>query len=271
MYFADACQNTFLILLGASHAVDVCAAQIVHRPESWSFDSILALSHRADGGVSMRVIEQDGSESCMCGNGARAVGCLLDQLGMARRIQLQDGNELVIERTVDGFYSVPMGPTKSRGEYHPRDSRLRLPKFTLYSACGEPHAVVKVPCVKQVDLSSWGQLIVPHANCTIVSRDLEGRILARTYERGVNRETQSCGTGATSAAQMLLDNEGSQDHSPTEKTMLVRMKGGLLRIRVVPGRGSFLEGPAQVSETLPISISSLALTKASQPFVLNPA
>jgi diaminopimelate epimerase len=259
LFRAEACGNSFLIVLGETAEVEEAAARIVRRADRWTFDSVLALD-LVRGGVLMRVLEQDGSESVMCGNGARAVGRLLDLLDLDRRVLLKDGTELAIGRTADGLYSVPMGPVTTSGDFLPR-RRGDWPRFRLYRACGEPHAVVFVPSVREVDLDAWGWATVPQANCTVVSRGPDGQVLARTFERGVNRETQSCGTGATSAAQLLLDLDAkplparsASDGTPAsdgtssrgEEVVHVRMKGGTLRIRVVPGRGSFLEGPARV-------------------------
>jgi len=253
LFRADACGNSFLIVLGEAAEVEEAAARIVRQADRWTFDSVLALDFVPGGGVLMRVLEQDGSESVMCGNGARAVGRLLDQLGLDRRVLLRDGTELAIGRTADGLYSVPMGPVTSSGDFLPRH-RGDWPRFRLYRACGEPHAVVFVPSVQEVDLDAWGWATVPQANCTVVSRRPDGQVFARTFERGVNRETRSCGTGATSAAQLLLDMDAKpQARSASdgtsecgEEVVHVRMKGGTLRIRVVPGRGSYLEGPAWV-------------------------
>src|SRR5947209_7595900 len=72
-FLADACHNSFLILLGEAAAVEESAARVVRRPDRWIFDSVLALAFVPGAGVLMRVLEQDGSESVMCGNGARAV------------------------------------------------------------------------------------------------------------------------------------------------------------------------------------------------------
>ncbi len=223
LFRADACGNSFLIVLGEAAEVEEAAARIVRQADRWTFDSVLA------------------------------VGRLLDQLGLDRRVLLRDGTELAIGRTADGLYSVPMGPVTSSGDFLPRH-RGDWPRFRLYRACGEPHAVVFVPSVQEVDLDAWGWATVPQANCTVVSRRPDGQVFARTFERGVNRETRSCGTGATSAAQLLLDMDAKpQARSASdgtsecgEEVVHVRMKGGTLRIRVVPGRGSYLEGPAWV-------------------------
>jgi diaminopimelate epimerase len=248
LFRADTCRNSFLILLGEAAAVEEAAARVVGQADRSTFDSVLAISFAPGAGVLMRVLEQDGSESAMCGNGALAVGRLLDRLGLTRRVLLRDGTELMIERTADGLYSVPMRPLAAYGDFL-LSVAGDFPRFQLYRACGEPHAVAVVPSVQDVDLDMWGWATVPRANCTVVSRCPDGRVFARTFERGVNRETPSCGTGATSAAQILLSMDAKRHGlARDEEVVHVCMKGGTLRIRAVRGKGSFLEGLSEVWE-----------------------
>jgi diaminopimelate epimerase len=122
------------------------------------------------------------------------------------------------------------------------------PRFHLYDACGEPHAVVFVDSIQGIPLETWGSATVPRANCTVVARISDRHVFARTFERGVNRETFSCGTGATAAAQLIVDMAARDGQARGENVVNVRMKGGPLRIRIVPRQGSFLEGPAEVWE-----------------------
>jgi diaminopimelate epimerase len=245
LFWADACRNHFLILFGVRHDVEATYAHLLARVGGWSFDSVLGLSPVPGGAVRMHVFESDGSESIMCGNGARAVGCLLDRLGLERRILLADGTVLEVELTADGLYSVRMGQVLSRGDYFAAQA-AGTPRFRLYTVCGEPHAVALVPEVDKAPLAAWGALTTPRANCTIVGRTGYDQVSARTFERGVNRETNSCGTGAVAAAQCYLDSTTTA--AGFEKVVQVRMKGGLLRIRATAGFGSFLEGPAEVWE-----------------------
>jgi diaminopimelate epimerase len=247
LFWANACRNHFLILLGGLQDVAEAYRQVLQRVDGWSFDSVLGVSPLAGGVVRMRVLESDGSESVMCGNGARAVGRLLDQLGLPMRILLQDGAVLDMKRTCDCLYSVPMGPVVRCGDFF-SPAPTGWPQFHLYTPCGEPHAVVFVPSVQDIPLDTWGRATVPRANCTVVARTSERHVTARTFERGVNRETLACGTGATAAAQLVLDLEGAGPGAGGETVVHVRMKGGPLRVRVAAGQGSYLEGPAEVWE-----------------------
>jgi diaminopimelate epimerase len=248
LFWANACRNHFLIVLGAPQEVAAAYEQVLRRAASWSFDSVLGVSPVGGGVVRMRVLESDGSESAMCGNGARAVGRLLDQLGLPMRVLVQDGSVLEMSRTADGLYSVAMGRVVRRGDFFAAPPS-GWPRFHLYTAAGEPHAVVYVPSIQDIPLDAWGRATVPQANCTVVARTSDKHVTARTFERGVNRETFACGTGATAAAQLVLDLEaGRFGAAGGEQVVHVRMKGGPLRIRVVAGRGSYLEGPAEVWE-----------------------
>jgi diaminopimelate epimerase len=249
LFWANACRNHFLIVLGSPQDVAATYAQVLPRVDAWTFDSVLGVSPEVDGGVRMRVLESDGSESTMCGNGARAVGRLLDQLGLPMRVLVGDGSVLAMSRTSDGLYSVPMGPVVRRGDFF-TPPPAGWPRFHLYVVCGEPHAVVFVPSVQDVPLDTWGGATVPRANCTVVARTSGRHVTARTFERGVNRETYSCGTGATAAAQLALDLAADQPGREGEAVVHVRMKGGPLRVRAVAGQGSFLEGPAEVWEVM---------------------
>ena len=78
-------------------------------------------------------------------------------------------------------------------------------------------------------------------------------LFVRTYERGVEDETLSCGTGATAAALVL-----AYLHPSNEAWTELHTQGGLLRVRAQSVRGGFqgieLEGPAELvfSGTWPI-------------------
>ena len=80
---------------------------------------------------------------------------------------------------------------------------------------GSPHYVKKVPDVMHLDVVKKGREIryskefeKKGINVNFVERlsDID-KIIVRTYERGVENETQSCGTGVTAAALVCYHNE----------------------------------------------------------------
>jgi diaminopimelate epimerase len=189
----------------------------------------------------------------MCGNGSRAVARLLDGLGLGKQIFLNGQRRLDVITLSDGTYSVSMGCVKNTGPFSSAqsDNRSVWPtseRMQLYLAMEEPHVATLVPNVDEIDLDAWGARIVPRANCTVVTKLQDNVAAVRTYERGVNRETLSCGTGAVVAAQLLMDANQIGFKQQREAAFTIIMKGGKLRVVVVPGLGSFLQGPAQVWE-----------------------
>ena len=198
LWKGEACGNTFLALYGH---VDVREPfqylNNLRKRKLWNFDSALVLDCHDEASVRMRVIEYDGSESRNCGNGLRFVGGILDSLQVPR-IVYADDTVFDVGRAGSGYrvaMSVVYGGSFSLYR--------RGVQFTLYYVSGEPHLVAIVDDVHRFPLREYGLLSVPYANCTIVSRNSRSCLSALTYERGVNRITESCGTGACAAGYVM--------------------------------------------------------------------
>lgn len=128
---------------------------------------------------------------------------------------------------------------------------------------GVPHAVVPVRSLDRIDVEALGRAIrrhprfAPHGtNVDFVETlpGLPGRIRVRTYERGVEAETPSCGTGVTAAAVIhALGARRSRRIGRARAVSVQTRSGAWLRVSVGPareGRGGgtaevVLEGPAR--------------------------
>jgi diaminopimelate epimerase len=170
-------------------------------------DGLVLLSSGAGGHVAMTYVNADGNDGEMCGNGA---GCAVRR---AWELGLFKGSETVLDTDagavgarLDGF-RVTMTMTD------PRDERLNLSiptsEGTLlghFIDTGVPHVVLFVADVAQANLAELGPEIRRHAlfprgcNVNWASSAGENSFHMRTYERGVEAETLSCGTGATAIA-----------------------------------------------------------------------
>jgi len=171
-------------------------------------DGVLVLEKSKTSDYRMRIINADGSEAEMCGNGARCMAAhivanykpskklfsmetlagqiLAEAKGEAARVRLSDPKDYLanINITVAGN------------------------KMTVHSIdTGVPHVVVFVDGLQEVDVNSLGKLIRNHprfaprgTNVNFVERAREGMVAVRTYERGVEGETLACGTGAVASA-----------------------------------------------------------------------
>lgn len=237
-WFGEACGNTFLVLFPNNNECQLVARHLdnLRHKRQWTFDTALALWPTQGASVAMQVIERDGSISDMCGNGIRVVGKILQLQKRACLVRTNQG-VLSITTTKQNMFSVSLGEIERMETQKNSDSQ----KFTAYKVYGEPHMVSVVNNVHKAPLSKWGRIIVPQANCTIVSPLAKGIIEARTFERGVNRITQSCGTGACAAAYAM------REHANSSGILTVIMHNHKLQVHISSAKIK-LEGPAQVKQ-----------------------
>jgi diaminopimelate epimerase len=130
-------------------------------------------------------------------------------------------------------------PANGDGEY-----KERIGVFDVYAAnTGVPHAVVMVDDLESVNIEALAPPIRHHesftkgANVNFVQKTSEDSIKIRTFERGVEGETLSCGTGATAAAAVIHHLGLMGD------TVKVETEGGPLVIYLK--NGATMEGPAE--------------------------
>ena len=97
-------------------------------------------------------------------------------------------------------------PSSGDGEY-----KETIQGYEVFAVnTGVPHAVIFTDDPDSFPLAEIGPLIRHHAsfpegaNVNIVVREGEDLLSIRTFERGVEDETLSCGTGATAAARLLI-------------------------------------------------------------------
>ena len=223
-------------------------------------DGVLFLSLEADYSpprVVMTLVQPDGSIAAMCGNGARvaaawgaertgATKLMIDTPAGTRRATV-DGDGVTIEMGIPRF--APRAVPLSRETALVEEAVDGLTVTAVNT--GVPHAVALVDDVDAVDLESvaptvrYADSFPEGANVTIASRveaeESAPRFRQRTYERGVEGETRSCGTGAVAVVAVAkrlgrLDGHDAATVSPP---------GGDLHITVPDDGPATLTGPAE--------------------------
>jgi diaminopimelate epimerase len=189
----------------------------------------------------------DGSRAEMSGNGIR---CLVH--AYARRHGLADG--VVRVHTDAGTRTITFRPGSRAGEIEAEvqmgpASPIEAPSRWAELGCdplrpvahlslGNPHAVVAVDDVADVDLAALGAQ-VPEVNLEIVAAGPEPHgITMRVHERGAGI-TEACGTGACASAHAAATWGLA---TPAGGEILVHMDGG--DARVVLGPELVLIGPS---------------------------
>jgi diaminopimelate epimerase len=218
--------NDFIILDNRNEQHNLLASQVKHlcdRRFGIGADGLMLLNAKAGFDFEMKYYNADGGESTMCGNGGRCLVKFASHLGINKssyRFWAVDGeHEAEIESA--GIVRLKMQDVQKIEEYH-GDSVLNT---------GSPHYVKMVSIVENHDVFNEGRAIrnsnhfaKEGVNVNFVQQKDDDEIIVRTYERGVEDETYSCGTGVTAAALVCYHNEiGFND-------VIVHTRGGKLSV-----------------------------------------
>lgn len=246
MYRYSGAGNTFAVLDGRTGDVSryrlpetvqsVCAA------EGTDGLMILSLSDRAD--FRMEFFNPDGSTGMMCGNGGRCIVAFARYLG----ISPSSGDGYVFEAS-DGLHDAWI----TDGDGLRCTVRLRMAEAKglrevgggWFIDTGTRHFVQFVDDVEAVDVERtgrsirWSEDFAPEGvNVNFVRRMPDGSIQVRTFEKGVERETLACGTGAVASA--VVANQSNRETFTT--TVHARISDLAVEHNA---EGTFLVGPAE--------------------------
>lgn len=210
--YYSGCGNLFLIAFDPDNL-----HMRVTQPEIAAFidhsnrdvDGILFLGHQEEI-LSMHYYNSDGSKASMCGNGLRCLGHFafhhIRELPRSFLISTEVGNRKV-QILPDHEIETDMGPIKPTKEVLIEDKKL------YHTDTGVPHALFVVDTLPTGFIEEEARACRFHevfgkdgANISYVSYTAqEGKTIVhlRTYERGVERETGACGTGACAASVIL--------------------------------------------------------------------
>ena len=169
-------------------------------------DGLMMLSKKEGYDFEMIYFNADGNESSMCGNGGRCLVKFAYDRGVHKSMYLfiaTDG-EHEAEIDTDGTVSLKMKDVTAV-EHHIHHSIVNT---------GSPHFIKFTEDVQNVDVVNTGREIrnsntfaKEGINVNFVETINEDTIYVRTYERGVENETLSCGTGVTAAALLSAHNQ----------------------------------------------------------------
>ena len=205
-------------------------------------DGLMLLQHAPGYDFEMVYFNSDGRESTMCGNGGRCIAAFAQSLGIIQdfcRFLAIDGPH---DARITGREWVELKladvPAVESGE-----------NFYCLDT-GSPHYVQFVPDLSAVDIYEAGRAVryserfrTEGINVNFAMETPQGLSVA-SYERGVEAETLSCGTGVTASALAFALMAGLQG----QVSVQVKTKGGELEVKFHAGlegfTGVWLCGPA---------------------------
>ena len=226
--------------------------RICNRKFGIGADGLILLELDASSDFKMIYFNADGNESSMCGNGGRCISAFAESLNMIG----QKG----VFNAVDGMHEFIV--TRKQDENECTHIKLKMKDVDaiermddrLYLNTGSPHLIVFSDSISALNVNEEGskiryseRFLKEGTNVNFVCKEGD-EIFLRTYERGVEAETLSCGTGATAAALAAA----YTGMAPNSGSCTLKTLGGFLKVYYVEGskQGSYkevwLEGPAQL-------------------------
>ncbi|RRB18409.1 diaminopimelate epimerase [Larkinella knui] len=216
-------------------------ARLCHRRFGIGADGLILLRNHSEYDFQMVYFNADGAEGSMCGNGGRCIVRFAHDLGLFEketRFLAVDGEHYAVVTEEE----VSLKMNEISGIDH-------QPDYSFLNT-GSPHYVKVVEDVESMDVVAEGRPVryddrfAPGGtNANFIEPIGSNTLFVRTYERGVEDETYSCGTGVTASALVAHQQLGM--NSP----VLIQTIGGNLRVSFeVTADGSFndlyLTGPA---------------------------
>ena len=254
--------NDFIVINQLEKSYNLTGKEIKllsNRKLGIGFDQLLLVEKTSLPNVDFkyRIFNADGNEVEHCGNGARCFLLFLKNYGLSdkKTVSVETKSGLIsLSFTEDNLISVSMGFANDNHKFIPFLPN-HLPSQTIYIneveypfyplSLGNPHAVIKLGSLDNVDFSSIGEKLqnsksfpksVNVGFLTVINRN---EIALKVYERGSGL-TLACGTGACAASVISI--KKGWVTSP----LTVHMDGGDLIIKWAPNHQATLIGPAKI-------------------------
>ena len=213
-------------------------AALCHRRFGIGADGVILLNLHTVYDFEMDYFNSDGRRSSMCGNGGRCIVKFAEKLGVIQK--------KATFLAIDGLHEAKL---TAQGVC----LKMGLPfgyedqgNDNFWIDTGSPHHVQFLETsVDEVDVFQQGRALrnspryAAEGTNVNFANVLAAGLKVRTYERGVEAETWSCGTGVTAVAEVY-----ARQNEISGQAISITTPGGNLQVHVSTGQAPWLEGPA---------------------------
>lgn len=244
------CGNDFIIIDDREKVFSLPQKKIEHlcnRRFGIGADGLILIRSHIEADFEMIYYNADGKTGSMCGNGSRCAVSLAFDLAIIK--------EKCIFIAADGLHQAEIKSIVNKNEktvaVKMRDvSPIEINPAFIFLDTGSPHVVVQKKNIDEINVYEEGRKIRYNerfkdkgTNVNFIEKENEF-IKVRTYERGVEDETLSCGTGVTASAiasSVINSSEGNNSYK-------IKTPGGELLVTFKKENNSahdvWLQGPA---------------------------
>ena len=205
-------------------------------------DGLILLENHGKYDFTMVYYNSDGNESTMCGNGGRCLVAFAKQMGVI--------TEKAEFEAVDGYHFATIDSNNIVSLQMKDVDVVDVKENYTFLNTGSPHHVEIVEDLVHCNIKEEGAKIrysslygKAGSNVNFVSQINDDTFAVRTYERGVEDETLSCGTGVTAVAIAMFVNKKT-----TSNHINLNVEGGKLSVNFEEKNGVFINvnliGPA---------------------------
>lgn len=217
-------------------------SKVCNRHTGIGADGLMLLELHDEYNFRMVYFNSDGKQSSMCGNGGRCIVAFANHLQIIK-------NECTFE-AIDGIHHAKVdGNTIHLQMIDVKNILTQNADYEIYT--GSPHYVRFEENTPELNVNEEGKKIrnsevykIEGINVNFVKQLSSNEIFVRTFERGVENETLSCGTGVTACALANAIKNGSKG-SINQK---VNTPGGTLNVNFefdnYQAKNVWLLGPA---------------------------
>ncbi len=232
VYKYQGCGNDFVVVDNRDGRFAANSKQVTflcHRRFGVGADGLMLLEEDSECDFKMRYFNCDGAESTMCGNGGRCIALFAHHMGIGSMVKNFKG--------IDGMHSAQLYNIRNNSAMVCLEmsnvAEIEKMGDDLFLNTGSPHYVHFCAEPEEENMVEYGRSVrygevfaaKGGTNVDLVKIIGEGEIYVRTYERGVEDETLSCGTGVTAAVIAAAIKTNSQC-----RRWKVTTRGGVLTV-----------------------------------------
>ncbi|MFN0064819.1 MAG: diaminopimelate epimerase [Chlamydiales bacterium] len=220
--------NTFLIYDARSSTFPFVL--IPRLCAEYAVDGVILLCNSAIADYQVRFFNVDESEAEMCGNGLRCLIRFLEESALKQPVYRIETLSGIVDAWHEGEEIAVQMPKHRVVSWSQRIEGYQASILDV----GVPHIVFFVEDVDAIDLNTFGPhvqslpIFPKSVNVNVVEVHPDHSFHIRTFERGVQRETLSCGTGCTAAALSVANAFQSPSpltvHTQAKKCLTIHFK-----------------------------------------------